>query len=376
MLRLVVLRLLESYFRHRWLYLLPIVSMIGLAAYFVMNSEQKYFATGVLYVQNESYLSSLTNVRDSDAAWFLSAAEVTSSELNELLQTDAFVRAIIQETDLEKEMIGGESVVDDLIEQTRTSVWAFPSGDNQLVVGSQHEDPQIAYHLVNAVIEIYLRWQINAEQSESETANSFFGDVIELYESELAAARDEMRQYLEAHPLPIRNDRPETEQLEISRLQNAIDLSATRLATALDKEENTRLAMAQIESDTRQNYFLIDAPSVPVEPKGSIKDIAIQVAIFVGVGIALSLAAVIGAAIIDRSFRFPIDVTNRLDLVVLSTIPDITPHYKWYQFRRKRAAREKEAPQHEPAEPEMIPAATAVATNGESAKPVGQPTGM
>ena len=65
MLRLVILRILESYFRHRWLYLLPIVLSVALAAYFVVNEKQSYYAQGVLYVQNESYLASLTNVTDN-----------------------------------------------------------------------------------------------------------------------------------------------------------------------------------------------------------------------------------------------------------------------------------------------------------------------
>ena len=372
MLRLVILRLLESYFRHRWLYVLPIGAMIGLATYLLFYSEPSYLARGVLSVQTESYLSSLTNVRDNDAAWYLSAADVTRKEINELLQPDAFVRAVIQQTDLERKMDGGEAIVSVLIEETRGNAWAFKLGDNQLAVGASHVEPQIAYQLVNAVIEIYLRWQINAEQAESETASSFFGDIIETYEAELAAAREEMRQYLEVHPRPIRGERPETEQLELDRLQGAIDLASSRAAAALDKEEATRLAMAQIESDTRQKYFLIDAPSMPTEPSRSLKDIALQTAVVVGAGVLLALGAVTGGAIIDRSFRFPIDVTNRLDLPVLSIIPDTTPRYKWYQFRTKRAASVIEPLQPDPGEAEMIPAGTAVSTNGGSTEPIGQ----
>ena len=44
MLRLINLRLLESYFRHRWLYLLPIVIMVGVAAYYFTTAERLYTA--------------------------------------------------------------------------------------------------------------------------------------------------------------------------------------------------------------------------------------------------------------------------------------------------------------------------------------------
>jgi capsular polysaccharide biosynthesis protein len=366
MLRLVVLRLLESYFRHPWLYLLPTIGMIGLASYFVLNLDKEYQAEGVLYVQNESYLASLTNVRASDVSWYLTAAQITSNEINELLRTDSFVRAIINETDLEEKMTKGESAVNETIQETRDSVWVFSTGANQVSIGASHEDPKIAYQLINALIDVYMRWQVNGEQAENETANSFFVDVIDLYNSELAAAREDMVQYVETHPQPLRGDRPETEQMEIVRLQAAVDLAASRVASALDKEENTRLAMAQIESDTRQRYILIDAPQIPIQPEVSLKRIALQAGAFVGVGVFLTLAAICGAAILDRSFRFPIDAKNRLELPVLSTLPDTAPYYRWYQFRKRRAARaqEKEPPQPNLIESEIVPAGTAVGSTG------------
>ncbi len=356
MLRLVVLRFLESYFRHRWLYLLPIVAMIGVSVYFVINREEEYVANGVLYVQTQSYLSALTDVRDPDAPWYSTPADITSRELNDLLQTKAFLRAVVHETDLEEEVSGTAEDLDDLLGSAKESIWVFPSGSNQLAIGARHTDSQIAYQLVNAIIDVYLRWQINAEQVESETAGSFFTEVIEDYELDLAAAREAMRRYLEEHPRPLRGERPEIEQLEMDRLQGAIDLAASRLGSALEKEENTRLALTQIESDTRQRFIVIDAPAFPTEPEGWHRRIALQVLVFVGAGVALSLGAIAGAAIIDRSFRFPIDVTNRLDLPVLSTVPDATVRYKWYQIRKRLAARKqaKELSQLDQVESERV----------------------
>lgn len=339
MLRLVILRILESYFRHRWLYLLPIVLSVALAAYFVVNEKQSYYAQGVLYVQNESYLASLTNVTDNSGSWWVTAAQTASQDLNELLQTDAFVRAIIQQTDLEAKMNEGDTAVKTLIDETRKSIWVFTLGDNQIVVSATREQPEIAYQLVNAVVEGYVQWQINAQLSESETAQNFFNDLIKTYEDELNAAREEMKLYLVAHPAPLRGDRPGGEQIDIDRLQGAIDLASSRYATALDKEESSRLSIAQIQSDARQKYFLIDAPRMPTEPSNSLRDKAIKAAVFLVAGAFLSIAAIVGSAIIDRSMRLPIDVSHRLDLPVLALIPDVMPRRRWYQ-RRKKAQKE------------------------------------
>ncbi|NJN47469.1 MAG: lipopolysaccharide biosynthesis protein [Candidatus Competibacteraceae bacterium] len=332
MLRLVILRILESYFRHRWLYLLPIVLMSGLGVIFTLTQKPSFTAGGVLYVERQSYLASLTAVRDANGSIWSTPAQIVSQEFNELLRTDAFVRAIIQQTNLEEEMDDGIQNVNNVIEETRENVWATPLGDNQLLMNAVHEDPVIAYQIVTAAIDGYLQWRINAGLAETEVAQSFFSDLIATYEADLEAARAEMERYLEAHPVPLRGDRPGEEQLEIDRLQAKIDLAATRYASALDKEENTRLSMAQIESDARQTYFLIDAPHVPEESDTSLRKLALQAMIFVVVGVLLSGGLIVGTAIIDRSFRFPVDVVHRLDLPVLTMVAD-TPTTSEFPLR-------------------------------------------
>lgn len=328
MLRLVILRILESYFRHRWLYLLPIVLMIGLGTAFVLIKKPIYTSKGVLYVETQSYLASLTDVRDSHASFWVTPGQVVSQEFNELLKTDAFVRAIIRQTDLEEVMDKGTTEVNELIVETRKNIGTTAIGGNQLLVNAEHEDPVVAYQIVTAAIDGYLQWRINAGLVESEVAQVFFRDLIDSYEADLTAARAEMQRYLETHPIPLRGERPGVEVLEIDRLQAEIDLAASRYATALDKEENTRLSITQIESDARQTYFLIDAPHIPEEPNASLRNLALQVGIFVAVGVLLSGGLIVGTALIDRSFRLPVDVAHRLNLPVLTMVSDTPITYE------------------------------------------------
>ena len=95
MFRLISLRLLESYFRHRWLYLLPVLLMTILAAVSFFTAKPKYIARGVLFVQKQSLLARLTSVTGSDITW-QTAASITTGELKELLQTEAFIRGSYQ----------------------------------------------------------------------------------------------------------------------------------------------------------------------------------------------------------------------------------------------------------------------------------------
>jgi len=356
MISVILLRLLESYFRHRWLYLLPIVLLGAMAAYFTLNSRPEYQARGVLYVQAESLLSALTGVEGSSGGnWWITPAQATQGKLNELLQTDAFVRAVIRQTPLEQDMDRGPVAVQELMRMVRDSVWIQPLGDNQLAVNAYHEDPQVTYDLVNALIDAYLNWQVNAERTESEVARQFFGEVIQQYQTEIEIARAAMNDYLRAYPAPIRGERPEIEQQEVARLQADIDLAAARLTSALGNEEETRLALAQIDSNVRQSHFLIDAPSLPEEPTASLRDKVVDIGIFMAVGVTLSIAGIVGGALLDRSFRFPVDVQNRLDLPVLAMIPDTSEKRGLLRrILRRERHREQDADDEALAAPELI----------------------
>jgi uncharacterized protein involved in exopolysaccharide biosynthesis len=321
MVRLVLLRLLESYFRHRWVYLLPIVLMVAVSGAYYKTLTPTYVSSGVLHVQGESLLSSLNAVSSGTAPYWMTPADVTVGELRDLLRTDAFTRAIIAQTDLEENMSRGADAVKETIEEVRSAIWVDPIGSNQVQVSAAHERPHIAQQLVLAASEAQIQWTINSQLNESEVAQGFFAELIQVYGSDLEVARQELKAYYETHPEPIRGDRPQIEQIEINRLQSAIDLTSSRYASALDKDENARLVRSQIESDSRQTHYLLDAPKLPDKPHTSRKEVALYMGIIVMAGVALSVVGIIGGALLDRSFRFPIDVRHGLYLPILATVP-------------------------------------------------------
>lgn len=336
MMALLFKRFFENYFRHRWLYLIPIVIMIGVAGVTFALTKPKYVSYGVVFIQKESLLASLNQVGNSNTNIWLTPAQSASNELNELLQTDSFVRAVIQQTDLEKKMSGGLSVVNDTIATTRKNITVTTLGDNQVQVSASYQTPIVASQIANGVIDEYIKWQSNSKRAESEAALAFFGNLIQSYQGDLDNARQAMKTYLEAHPTPIRGDISSLDKLEISRLQSDIDLASARFSSALDKEENARLALSQIDSNARQTYILIDAPQPSLKPNTSTKQLALQNGILALVGVVISIAAVGGAMVIDRTFLLKVDVTNTLGLPVLAMVPYIYPAPVAKKGKRKK----------------------------------------
>ena len=106
-----------------------------------------------------------------------------------------------------------------------------------------------------------------------------------------------------------------------------------RFSSDLEKEQNAILVTTQAESDVRQTYLVIDAATLPDEPSTGLRDALMSALIFVVVGVVLTVVGIIGGALIDRTFRFPLDIRHGLDLPVLAQVPNANIKAKpWWRF--------------------------------------------
>jgi uncharacterized protein involved in exopolysaccharide biosynthesis len=348
MIKTTILRLLDTYFRHRWLYLIPIGLMTVGAAIYLFGHQRLYISSGMIFTERDPLLSSLTSVNQSTASWNTPAQD-TANELSELIQTDAYIRAVIRGTDLEAEMSKGNSVVEQTISKVRSRMWIWVAGTNQVQISAAHPDPRIAYQLAQSAINVFVLWNINLNRTDSSTAQIFFQDLIQNYQTNVVAAQQALRSYLVSHPEPLRGNRSDIEQFEVKNLQDELNFAEARLDHALEKAEDARLANAQIESNVRQKYTLVDAPKIPDRSTTSKRQMARDSAIFLAAGVLLSGIAVVGTSLFDQSFRIPEEVPQLLSLPLLASLPDASlPDQK-----RSRGWRRKELMSGDDSRPEQ-----------------------
>jgi capsular polysaccharide biosynthesis protein len=320
MVRIVLLRLLESYFRHRWLYVLPIVIVVVAGGVYVLSMPPEYSASGQIYVSQENLLANLTST-SSSGSWWSSAAQVTVTEIDELIGTQAFVRTVIQKTDLEPRMSLGPESIDETITHVRDILSTRAVGDKLVEISATGDDPNIVYQVVISTMDAYVQWKINSGYQESIAARTFFDNLIAPYQSDVDKTRSDLVSFLTAHPNPVRGDRPPAEQMELDRLQQSVQKAEDRLSSARNNEESARLSQVQSESVTKQTYMVIDQPQMPQVAALSSKTILTNMVIFLAVGVFLMVVGVAGGALLDRSLRFPIDVRHGLSLPVLAMVP-------------------------------------------------------
>jgi capsular polysaccharide biosynthesis protein len=346
MARLVLLKLIESFFQRFWLLLLPVLVMLAAGGVWIVASPPKYISSGTLYVKKDSLLATLTS-SNIDGSWWVTPAQVTINEINELLSTRSFVRSAIQRTDLEARMTGSPVEVEETMQSFRDMLWMSTLGDKVVSINATSEDPRLAQQVVNATLESYIQWKLNTDYQESVVAQNFFVNLIKPYEEELDRARNELMLFLDYYPEPVRGERPWEELMELQRLQANLDRAEQRVEETMRSEESARLALTQSEALTRQAYTVIDMPDLPLEPNVSLTDIAKNLLVFVAIGLVISVGVVVLNTLLDTSFRFALDVRQSLSLPVLAVVPS-------EMAKSRRGWRKRAAAQNSPEPPAVV----------------------
>jgi capsular polysaccharide biosynthesis protein len=321
MARQLLVRFLETYYHHRWLYWLPVPIMLGIFAVSLFTAKEAYIAQGTIWVQKEVLLASISS-NSTDNWGYSTPAQVTTDEATELMQSDAFVRAIVQQTSLESELSKGQDATDKLFENVRIWVWWSTLGNNLIAASASNERADVAQELATGAIKAFLAWHTNNDRQDSQVAQTYFSNLVDQYTQEVNTARSALQTYLEAHPDPVRGDRPSLEQLEIDKLESDIKDASDRLSKAKDDEETSRLKLTQVNDNVNQQYITIDQPPLPTKPEVSQKKLAINGIIYLVAGVLLSFLGVIGAMLLDTSIHFAGEVSTKLSLPVIAVIPD------------------------------------------------------
>ena len=321
MFRLITLRFFETYLRHRFLWLLPIAGMLIYGVANFVLTKPTYVSLAALFINQETLLSNITSLNQGGYSW-VTPAQATTNQINELIKTDSFVRSVIQKSDLEKQISENPAKTGKLLVSTRSSLWVNTLGDNTIVIGASNGNPTITQQLATGTVEVFLLWKINTGHNATTTALTFYEDLVRTYSAEVNSAKDELQKYLDAHPIPISGDRPPSETVEIDRLQSQLSTATGRYVKAQDELENSRLTEKINESEVRQKYLIVDSPSYPNKPALSTTKKITNSAVFILVGVVLSLLAVVVGSLLDRTFRFPEDVHFQLELPVFAIFPD------------------------------------------------------
>jgi uncharacterized protein involved in exopolysaccharide biosynthesis len=352
MFRLVILRITETIFRHRWSYLLTLLLPLLLAVPVFFFVPPSYKVRGTVYVQSESLLTALSS--ETDTPSWINFAQETLSEAQSLLYPESFAAGVIEKTDWRDRLAISPREREEVIDKYRQAMTISAEGNNIVVFSAQDPNPVLAQQLATETMKAYVEWRTNFIRTDSEIAQNFFADLVVRYEADLEQAEQDLRDYLLMYPDPVRGSRSSEELFEIDRLQSAVQEAAVRVRDAREKEENARLALTKATSGALQEYLVIDAPSVPTNPPSLLTRIVLIFGGFLALGLFLAIARLALALTLDRSLYFPVDVLHGLKQATLAMLPLQTGKGTGKAGRRQQIA--SDDPNAQPASGKVSPA--------------------
>ncbi len=313
-------RFLEAFFSRPFVVSAPLILLTGLGVYSLSDSNDDYRAFGVISVSNTSLLANLTEVGTDQGFSFETPAAVTSRAINDLLSTDEFTQDVAERAGLEPGALSDA----ELLDAVRSSVGAGATGTNLVAVSATTKDPDRSSRLAEAAIASFTEWVVEADVSQSTTAELFFGDLIAEYEAEVESARSALETFLVDNPLDGGASSFATrQQSAISRLESDVDLAEERYITAVTDQQSAQLATQQARIDIEQRLRLVDMPDEAELLTKSSRDQALTLAMYVIAGLLLSLGLVALRAFLDRAVHSADDIRAATGFEVLAVVPEV-----------------------------------------------------
>jgi len=110
-----------------------------------------------------------------------------------------------------------------------------------------------------------------------------------------------------------------TEEFHLSRLREELDSAERLYQTWLDQANSTQIAKAVQAADVGNPVILLEPPQVPLSPYAPDKNRILALAI--GMGLALGLAAAVVAEYFDLTLKSPEQIEAALGVPILGTVP-------------------------------------------------------
>jgi uncharacterized protein involved in exopolysaccharide biosynthesis len=332
-------RYLGTFFRGRRIYipvLLLLLAATALGTYYLARTQ--YESTARIWVDKPA----LQNVLDpnSPTGLLVSPGQQQADKLNQLLQTDSFVVAILTNT-TSAGRLTSDPDRDRVIKDVRGKIAVTPLGSNTVKIAYTGNDPVLCQRMVQSTIDQFRTWDLTARVEQSAIERQFYEKQLQIYQDQADAAAKRVTDFQAEHPYP---DPSSPQYLELQGLQREMESARALLSTTRTKIEQANAANSLSNTSSQAEFQVLDAPTVPSRPAATL----LRLVEYIGLG----LLATFGFIFCAVAFATWQDTTihNGDDLERLTRVPllDAIPRLGSAQFsggERNRGLRARSAPQ-------------------------------
>jgi len=338
-----MVRLLETFFRHRLLLLGPVVLVLVGAIGWVLVQPPTYQSSVRVWVERQ------TLVPDPNSNPYLTPAQEQAGVLTELISTKYFDAKVGKRSPLSEaikaasshgsggirtrlmRLVGlagpggqlSDSQVDDQVFNTIVaSTLVVPTGPEIITVTFGSSDPQMASLVAQAVVDQFMDETLTNQRVQADAAVAFYTSQVKQAQSDQAVADKAVDDYLLSNPSQrSANAIPDARMLQLRRDDDA---AHQRTQSVLDKLDQARLERVALDQTGTAGVRVLDKAETPTQP-ASVKKVIIE-----AVGVALVLAVlivVVGVLVLtwlDSTIRRPQEVETILDLRPVGSVPRVS----------------------------------------------------
>jgi capsular polysaccharide biosynthesis protein len=323
----VIRKLLEAFFRHKLLLLLPPILVPAIVTPIAMMSMPTVYETAVgVWVDTPAYL----NYNNGFSPW-MSPSQNQSTRINELLHTRAFLLDVAQRTPSLAPLVGnaaGETRLTDIIGRS-VAIGGNNGGDHLLLIRVQAPTARLAYELCTALVQAYQEKSAADVADQTDSAIQFYQGRSDEAQQRLTKATQDLRRYV-ASRQPDGASSGDPNQLTIPN--SLLDPRLSALQTGLQQAQSDYNSAQSVLDQAQKNavaasqgqqvgFQVLDEPQVPTAPISQAKKLMIYpIAAAVG-GLGVSGLLLVLLVMADRSVRSESDLAPGLR--VLGVLPSL-----------------------------------------------------
>ena len=304
-------RYFELFFRHRILFVLPIVIGLIAGAGYAFKLPRTYVSSANVF--SDTSLPNVSTLADGVAPGAVTPSADKMVILQEFLRTQSFLDKVAQRSPIGPFIATHSKTVDELAADAMgKTVKLSAPGPQILVVSAKSGSPVMAAGTVKAVIDEFTAELGSVLAARAQSLAASYKIQLNAANASLASAESALATYLQTHLANVADAQETALQGQMAAAQQQHD-------TAQLSYNQAQFQISVVVDPT--TFHVVDPPVVPSAPTSRKKQLIMSgVGGLLG-GFVITILALIILMAQDRSVREERDVRDELELEVVATVP-------------------------------------------------------
>lgn len=339
-------KFLETFFRHKWWFVLPPLLITAIATYLTVTlAPVMYQSSAGIWVDKPTYLAESDNWN----AW-ASPAQNQTARLTELLKTQTFIVDVAGRTSLAP-LTRTQRGLDQINLLLAQGLGVSPIGSHLVAVTFRSDNPQTSYQVLKAIVDAFNDNVANDQVNQADVAISFYSDQLQQAQDDLTQSSAELRRYIQSNPSlsSLQLDSTSSVVADPKTVLDQASATDANLAKLRGNVQNAQDRVNQLRSSVttaqyqasasvqgqQLGFQVLDAPTVPTSGGRDLKKrIMYPIAALLG-SLAISGLVLALMAMSNRTVQSEADLST--DVRVIGDIPFLRLKRAPRLFRRVTA---------------------------------------